>query len=125
MSCWPSRLLPKCSCHGWKRRYFLRNPYLCYTEHGLHTLYYTQLFNALTPEQRYLSWAGQQVCVLQKAKRSRRDWSNASAQICSKEQVAALLAQTPVTGYFGIYDAGGKYPPGLWFITGGSVTAIT
>lgn len=191
---------------------FLRNPYLCYTEHGLHALFYARLYIALPPADRYLTLDERQVCVLQKeyptadalgkpkrqhwdiavlsnpprslpgkqppydymrlaavvefglnaaqdhleddiqrlrhpganvdqgyfvhlyrltapkAKCSGRDWSNQSAQICSKEQVADLLAQTPLQtplrGYYGIYDAGGKYPSGLWFIAAGSVTQI-
>jgi hypothetical protein len=45
---------------------FVKNPYLCYTEHGLHALFYTKLYNALTPEERYTEWAGHRVCVIQK-----------------------------------------------------------
>jgi hypothetical protein len=45
---------------------FVRNPYLCYTEHGQHALFYSMLFNALPEEQRYLTWKNQKVCVLQK-----------------------------------------------------------
>ena len=41
-------------------------PYLCYTEHGLHALFYTHLFNALAPTDRYLLWHGQLVCAIQK-----------------------------------------------------------
>ena len=45
---------------------FIRNPYLCYTEHGLHALFYTMLYNALPPDQRYTTWNKQKVCVIQK-----------------------------------------------------------
>ncbi len=45
---------------------FLHNPYLCYTEHGLHARFYAQLYDALTPDQRYLTWQSQRVCVVQK-----------------------------------------------------------
>jgi hypothetical protein len=45
---------------------FVRNPYLCYTEHGLHALFYTKLYNALPPDQRYSTWNNQKVCVIQK-----------------------------------------------------------
>jgi hypothetical protein len=45
---------------------FVRNPYLCYTEHGQHALFYSMLFNALPEQQRYLTWQSQKVCVLQK-----------------------------------------------------------
>jgi hypothetical protein len=45
---------------------FIEHPYLCYTEHGQHALFYTRLYDALLPEQRYTTWQGQKVCVLQK-----------------------------------------------------------
>jgi len=45
---------------------FVKNPYLCYTEHGLHALFYTKLHNALTPAERYTEWAGHRICVIQK-----------------------------------------------------------
>jgi len=45
---------------------FVKNPYLCYTEHGLHALFYTKLHNALAPAERYTEWAGHRVCVIQK-----------------------------------------------------------
>jgi hypothetical protein len=45
---------------------FVKNPYLCYTEHGLHALFYTKLYNVFTPEERYTEWAGHRVCVIQK-----------------------------------------------------------
>lgn len=45
---------------------FIRNPYLCYTEHGLHACFYTMLYNALPSDQRYTTWKNQKVCVIQK-----------------------------------------------------------
>lgn len=45
---------------------FIRNPYSCYTEHGIHALFFTSLFNALPEERRYTTWLGQKVCILQK-----------------------------------------------------------
>jgi hypothetical protein len=45
---------------------FLENPYLCYTEHGLHALYFTKLYNAMPEGNRYMNWMGEKVCVLQK-----------------------------------------------------------
>ncbi|MEK7396478.1 MAG: hypothetical protein AAB116_06035 [Candidatus Poribacteria bacterium] len=45
---------------------FLTHPYLCYTEHGLHALFYTRLYNALPPQQRYTVWNNQKLCVIQK-----------------------------------------------------------
>ena len=45
---------------------FISNPYLCYTEHGQHALFYSLLFSALPEQQRYLTWQNHKVCVLQK-----------------------------------------------------------
>ena len=45
---------------------FIENPYLCYTEHGQHALFYTMLFNALPSEERYSEWQGKRICVIQK-----------------------------------------------------------
>lgn len=45
---------------------FLANPYECYTEHGLHALFYAMLCDALSPEERYVVWNGQRLRVVQK-----------------------------------------------------------
>ena len=45
---------------------FVKSPYLCYTEHGQHALFYTMLYNALPPSQRYTTWQNHKVCVVQK-----------------------------------------------------------
>jgi hypothetical protein len=45
---------------------FIESPYLCYCEHGLHALFFTKLYDALPIEQRYATWKGQKVCVIQK-----------------------------------------------------------
>ena len=45
---------------------FVRQPYLCYTEHGLHALLFARLFDALWEDERYTDCDGQKVCVLQK-----------------------------------------------------------
>jgi hypothetical protein len=45
---------------------FLRWPYLCYTEHGLHALFFTRLYDALGSEERYSELNGQRFCVVQK-----------------------------------------------------------
>lgn len=44
---------------------FIANPYLCYTEHGQHALFYTMLFNALPPERRYTKLSNNKICVIQ------------------------------------------------------------
>jgi hypothetical protein len=45
---------------------FVRDPYLCYTEHGLHALFFSKLYNALPEESRYTACNGHRLCVLQK-----------------------------------------------------------
>lgn len=45
---------------------YIHHPYLCYTEHGQHALFYEKLFNRLAEEQRYITWQDQKVCVIQK-----------------------------------------------------------
>ncbi len=45
---------------------FVSRPYLCYTEHGLHALFFSRLYNALPEESRYADFNGQRFCVLQK-----------------------------------------------------------
>jgi hypothetical protein len=45
---------------------FVENPYLCYTEHGQHALFFARLYNAMPEERRYTSWKGEKVCVIQK-----------------------------------------------------------
>ncbi len=45
---------------------FIERPYLAYTEHGLHALFFTALFNRLPPQDLYTEWGGREVCVIQK-----------------------------------------------------------
>ena len=45
---------------------FVNNPYLCYTEHGQHALYYSMLYKAIPEEQRYIICNNQKVCIIQK-----------------------------------------------------------
>ncbi len=45
---------------------FVQAPYLCYTEHGLHARFYSQLYNDLSEEQLYFFLDGKKVCVIQK-----------------------------------------------------------
>lgn len=56
---------------------FIAAPYLCYTEHGLHALFHTRLYNKLPEEWRYMVWKEQKMCVLQKEYRTAKnlDWS--------------------------------------------------
>jgi hypothetical protein len=45
---------------------YLRNPYLCYTEHGIHALFFNLLYSAMPEDGRYALWRGQKVCIVQK-----------------------------------------------------------
>jgi hypothetical protein len=45
---------------------FLSQPYLCYTEHGIHALLFARLFDTLWEEERFAHYKGWKVCVLQK-----------------------------------------------------------
>jgi hypothetical protein len=45
---------------------FVANPYLCYTEHGQHALFYSILYRVIPEEQRYVTIKNQKVCVIQK-----------------------------------------------------------
>ena len=45
---------------------FVENPYLSYTEHGQHALFFHRLLGAIPEERRYDCWCGQKVCVVQK-----------------------------------------------------------
>lgn len=45
---------------------FVNHPYLCYTEHGQHALFYSMLHAALPEELRYVTWQQQKVCIVQK-----------------------------------------------------------
>ena len=44
---------------------FIRNPYLCYTEHGLHALFFARLYDALKTDALD-DFKGHQVCRVQK-----------------------------------------------------------
>ncbi len=45
---------------------FIEHPYLCYTEHGQHALFYARLYNALPSEHRYTTWQDKKVSIVQK-----------------------------------------------------------
>jgi hypothetical protein len=45
---------------------FVAKPYLCYTEHGLHALFFTRLYNALPEDGRYGDCDGETICLVQK-----------------------------------------------------------
>lgn len=52
---------------------FLDNPYLCYTEHGLHARFYYGLLKALPEELSYTMFNGKKICTVQKEYRTRTD----------------------------------------------------
>jgi hypothetical protein len=45
---------------------FVETPYLCYTEHGQHARFYSQVYQTIPEIMRYLLWKGKKVCVVQK-----------------------------------------------------------
>jgi hypothetical protein len=45
---------------------FIKTPYLCYTEHGQHALFFNRLYMKIPEEQRYFQWHGNNICVIQK-----------------------------------------------------------
>jgi len=45
---------------------FLQSPYLCYTEHGLHALFYCRLYSNVPENERRIQWEGKRVCIIQK-----------------------------------------------------------
>jgi hypothetical protein len=45
---------------------FIANPYLCYTEQGLHAMFFCMLFNRLPLEERYEQLGDKKVSVIQK-----------------------------------------------------------
>ena len=45
---------------------FIKNPYLCYTEHGQHALFYSMLLDRMTEEEKYIDLKGQKICTVQK-----------------------------------------------------------
>ena len=47
-------------------RDFIVHPYRCYTEHGLHALFFTKLYNAMPEATRYPDVDGRKMCVIQK-----------------------------------------------------------
>lgn len=50
---------------------------------------------------------------------SSRDWSANSAHICGLSDMRAMVGHKPVTVYYGIWDASGKYEHCLWRIASG------
>ena len=45
---------------------FVNNPYLCYTEHGQHALFFSMLYNAIPDNKLFTTWNNQKVCIIQK-----------------------------------------------------------
>lgn len=72
----------------WFAADFLREPHRCYTEHGIHALFFSHLLSKLSPHERFFDLRGRQVCVLQKeyptatklGRSKRQHWDVALAQ---------------------------------------------
>jgi len=45
---------------------FMQSPYLCYTEHGLHALFYGSIYSKVPEDIRFFQWEGKKVCIVQK-----------------------------------------------------------
>ena len=71
---------------------FCSEPYLCYTEQGLHALFFSRLYNALPESQRFLEWNGRKVCAIQKEYATAHDLDKSKRQ---HWDVAVL--KTPLT----------------------------
>jgi len=52
---------------------FLENPYLCYTEHGLHARFYSRLLSSLPDDLAYFAFRNERVCSVQKEYRTKED----------------------------------------------------
>jgi hypothetical protein len=72
---------------------FTSEPYLCYTEHGLHALFFSRLHDALPVDQRYLEWGGRRVCAIQKEYATAHDLGKSRRQHWD----IAVLRNPPVT----------------------------
>jgi hypothetical protein len=72
---------------------FYSEPYLCYTEHGLHALFFSRLHDALPEDQRYLEWNGRRMCAIQKEYATAHDLGKSRRQHWD----IAVLRNPPVT----------------------------
>ena len=79
---------------------FLAEPYECYTEHGLHALFFSRLYDALPEDQRYLEWDGRRVCAIQKEYATAHDLGKSRRQHWD----IAVLRNPPVTTGMPPYD---------------------
>jgi len=82
---------------------FIRSPYLCYTEHGLHALFYCKLYSNIPEDKRYIQWECKKVCIIQKEyptadkldKPKRQNWDISIIQCPPK----AVPGKTPSYDY--------------------------
>jgi hypothetical protein len=75
---------------------FYFEPYTCYTEHGLHTLFFSRLLDALPEDQRYIEWGGRggrRVCAIQKEYATAHDLGKPRRQHWD----IAVLRNPPIT----------------------------
>ena len=68
---------------------FITHPYLCYTEHGQHALFYHMLLKAIPEELHNSERDGQQVCILQKEYRTAENLN------CTKRQHWDIAVLSP------------------------------
>jgi hypothetical protein len=72
---------------------FTEQPYICYTEHGLHALFFSRLYDALPEDLRYFEWDGRRVCAIQKEYATAHDLGKSRRQHWD----IAVLRNPPVT----------------------------
>ncbi len=71
---------------------FVNNPYLCYTEHGIHAYFYSNLYNTIPRDQKYVYVRDKKMCIIQKeyptnhnlGKSKRQNWDIA---VIAPEQI--------------------------------------
>ena len=101
-------------------REFGAHPYLCYTEHGLHALFFARLYASYPEHGRYAEWDGDRVCVVQKQYstaaslgKPRRQYWDIAALRTRCECVRGLPARHPAFDYLRLATAvkfGLNYP---------------
>jgi len=71
---------------------YVEHPYLSYTEHGQHALFFQRLYKLIPPSKRHFLWNGNRACIIQKeyptasnlGKPTRQHWDIAVIKIPPK-----------------------------------------
>ena len=81
-------------------REFIDHPYLCYTEHGLHTRFASVLYRAISEDQRYLTLNGLRICRVQKEYPTHKDLSKSRRQHWDVSVLKSTVDQQRVPGWY-------------------------